>query len=190
MTPQFQDKLGLMVIDEFHLVDQWGRAFRKEYAKLKRLRCSLPARVPWFACSATLDELTLAEARLASGFRRHTFTMRTEIDRPEIFLRVAEIPPNTLASFAALNHIVEPAVVGVVPSNSTSILPSDSTGTTGFQPARVRKTIVFMETRDGCGAAAEALKLHLKARCGQHCTNAQLDRMIKVYHGKTSKISQ
>lgn len=36
--PAFKERLGLVVIDEAHLVSQWGRSFRTAYARLGQLR--------------------------------------------------------------------------------------------------------------------------------------------------------
>ena len=59
MHPGFQDRLALVVVDGAHLVAQWDKDFRTDYAQLHQL-CSLFNRdVPWFACSATLDMKTL-----------------------------------------------------------------------------------------------------------------------------------
>jgi superfamily II DNA helicase RecQ len=58
-NPAFKEQLSLVVVDEAHLVSQWGRAFRPAYARLNQLRSYLGMAVPWFACSATLDPDTL-----------------------------------------------------------------------------------------------------------------------------------
>jgi superfamily II DNA helicase RecQ len=59
IAPKFKDQLALIVIDEAHLVQQWGVKFRTDYARLHLLRTLLGRKIPWFACSATLDSLTL-----------------------------------------------------------------------------------------------------------------------------------
>ena len=170
VRPEFQKRVGLVVVDEFHLVDQWGGAFRKEYAKIRFLRGCLPSHVAWFACSATLDPFTLSEARVGANFAHNTRVIRTAVDRPEIFLRVATIPDKTLYSFHALHHIVQRAW-------------NASTGCK--MPRAIPKTVVFIDTRNGCGAAAEALKAYLYYISKGAFALNELDRMIRVYHGKT-----
>lgn len=40
-SPEFQYKLGLVAIDELHVVAEWGRSFRTDYANLNLLRSIL-----------------------------------------------------------------------------------------------------------------------------------------------------
>ena len=46
INPVFKERLGLVVIDEAHLVSQWGRDFRTDYARLGQLRCLFGGHVP------------------------------------------------------------------------------------------------------------------------------------------------
>lgn len=92
LHPQFQARLGLVVIDEIHLVSHWGRDFRPSYARLNILRSYLGGGIPWFACSATLDPDTLKSIMKNVGFGHNTKIQRTSIDRPEIRIRVGRIP--------------------------------------------------------------------------------------------------
>ena len=55
--PTFRAHVGLVVIDEVHLVANWGGSFRSSYTQLWKVR-SLLGRRPWFACTATLDDIT------------------------------------------------------------------------------------------------------------------------------------
>lgn len=68
LDPKFKSQLALIVVDEAHLVSQWGRAFRTNYARLNLLRTLLGYQVPWFACSATLDKETLDALIRGVGF--------------------------------------------------------------------------------------------------------------------------
>jgi superfamily II DNA helicase RecQ len=62
--PGFRKMLALIVVDEAHLVHWWGSTeFRKEYGNLGQLRALVGPRVPWFACSATLDKKTMDVVR-------------------------------------------------------------------------------------------------------------------------------
>jgi len=52
---EFQGRIGLVAIDECHLVKQW-KDFRAAFTMLGELRVLLRQDVVWFGCSATLDE--------------------------------------------------------------------------------------------------------------------------------------
>jgi len=49
----FRDRIGLVAIDECHLVSTWA-SFREAYAKVFTLRANLLPSVVWFGCTATL----------------------------------------------------------------------------------------------------------------------------------------
>jgi superfamily II DNA helicase RecQ len=92
--PQFRERLCLVAVDEAHLVAHWGRAFRTEYARMQQLRALLGKNVPWFACSATLDQATLETVKQGCGFLPDVKVQRTSINRPELVLRLGKIPKN------------------------------------------------------------------------------------------------
>jgi len=79
--PAFKERLSLVVIDEAHLVSQWGRGFRTSYARLGQLRSLFGSHVPWFACSATLDDEALAKLKEGAGFEDDVTIMRRSIPR-------------------------------------------------------------------------------------------------------------
>jgi superfamily II DNA helicase RecQ len=56
----FRDRIGLIAIDECHLVSTWA-TFRNAYAKLFTLRANLLPSVVWFGCTATLTKEQEAE---------------------------------------------------------------------------------------------------------------------------------
>ena len=56
--PNVQQRLVLVAIDEVRLVEDWG-SWRKDYYKLGKLRSVVPRQVPFFATSATLDNVLL-----------------------------------------------------------------------------------------------------------------------------------
>jgi superfamily II DNA helicase RecQ len=62
LDSKFNDRVALVVVDEAHLVAQWGVNFRTHYTRLNLLRTLLGCKIPWFVCSATLDPATLKEA--------------------------------------------------------------------------------------------------------------------------------
>ena len=65
-----------MAVDELHLVALWGSGIRPQYAQLSLLRRRLGGDVPWFGCSATLDQKTLDIAR--EHFTAHEGTVTLE----------------------------------------------------------------------------------------------------------------
>ena len=100
--PGFKERLSLVVIDESHLVSQWGRGFRAEYARLGCLRSLFGNDVPWFACSATLDNEALKVLMKGAGFQDDVSIMRTSIDRPELLIRIGWIPTKSRQNASAL----------------------------------------------------------------------------------------
>ncbi|OXV06958.1 hypothetical protein Egran_05276, partial [Elaphomyces granulatus] len=71
---------------------QWGKDFRTDYARLHQLRSLFGRDVPWFACSATLDEKSLRAVTEGLGFQKDVEILRTSINRPELLIQVAWIP--------------------------------------------------------------------------------------------------
>ena len=55
------------MVDEVHLVTDWGTSFRGAYTLLYKLRILL-GRKPWFACTATLDDPTFDVVCQLAGF--------------------------------------------------------------------------------------------------------------------------
>ncbi|EDN04857.1 predicted protein [Histoplasma mississippiense (nom. inval.)] len=52
MKPDFQARIGLVAIDECHLIHQW-KNFRTQFAMLGQLRLLLREDIVWFGCTAT-----------------------------------------------------------------------------------------------------------------------------------------
>ena len=57
--PEFQKRLAMVVVDDAHLIVQWYKQFRTEYTMLQYIRSLIWERVPWLACSTTLDQESL-----------------------------------------------------------------------------------------------------------------------------------
>jgi superfamily II DNA helicase RecQ len=83
-NPSFKRRVSIVAIDELHLVALWGSGIRLQYAQLSLLRRRLGGDVPWFGCSATLDQTTLDIARKMTGFQASCEFFRSSVDRPEI----------------------------------------------------------------------------------------------------------
>jgi superfamily II DNA helicase RecQ len=132
--PQFRERLGLVAVDEAHLVAHWGRTFRTEYARMNQLRALLGKNVPWFACSATLDPDTLVTVKKGCGFLPDVKVQRTSINRPELLLRLGKIPKNKRRAYTALRFLFkEGEVAGTHP---------------GTAHLKISKTIVFFDTKN------------------------------------------
>jgi superfamily II DNA helicase RecQ len=104
----FRDRIGLVAIDECHLVSTWA-SFREAYAQVFTLRANLLPSVIWFGCTATLTREQEAEVIKFGGFRREgrmpgdLEVVRTSIDRPDISLHFLPIPPKKNASLQCLH---------------------------------------------------------------------------------------
>ena len=99
LSPEFRDvvidarfmgALGLVAIDEAHLIPQW-RHFREEYGHIFQFRTFLPEKIPFFGCSATVCAAHERIIKKYGGFRPEAegepgklAVIRTSVDRPEI----------------------------------------------------------------------------------------------------------
>ena len=84
---RFRRQTKAIVIDEVHLVVDWGQSFRKSYRLLKHFRNRLGCK-PWFGCIATLDPSSFNQLCKHTGFERTVHITRTSVDRPEIAIMV------------------------------------------------------------------------------------------------------
>jgi superfamily II DNA helicase RecQ len=86
----------------------WGESFRTQYSQLIVLRSIIPHNVPWLACSATLDAVTLAKVQELCGFSSDVLIQRHSIDRPDIFLGLRQLA-HPAVTFRDLHFLLEPA---------------------------------------------------------------------------------
>lgn len=113
--PEFTSEIGLVVIDECHLIEQW-KDFRIEYPKLNQLRLLLRDEVLWFGCSATITPAKQSWILENGGFRAignepyETEVIRTSIDRNDIFWEVQPIPYGMLSCWESVSWILDNAV--------------------------------------------------------------------------------
>jgi superfamily II DNA helicase RecQ len=150
INPLFKQQLALVVIDEAHLVSQWGKGFRREYARLGQLRSLFGDSVPWFACSATLDAETLEEVKKGAGFAPDVTIIRTSIDRPELVIRIGWIPQTSRQKASALRFIFDEEN------------PTDVEVVSTPKPGRIPKTVVFFDSRKDAYAAMEECRKWLQ----------------------------
>jgi len=145
----FQNKIGLVAIDECHLLESWGKSFRQSFAVFGELRLILRQDIVWFGCSATLDSIATKTVLSSGGFRPvgdgvyETEVIRTSIDRPDIAVMVAPIPRQKLSTFETLYWLLDDCMA-----------PNSTTHT----PQNIPKTIVFVDSRQQVFEAAAYLR--------------------------------
>ncbi|OCK90892.1 uncharacterized protein K441DRAFT_731042, partial [Cenococcum geophilum 1.58] len=83
IDPIFRSHVALVVVDEVHLLADWGETFRIAYTQLFKVRSVLVDK-PWFACTATLDPSTFRTVCKLAGFKPNIQVIKTPIDRPEL----------------------------------------------------------------------------------------------------------
>lgn len=171
--PLFKEQLGLVVLDEAHLVSQWGRSFRTAYARIGVLRSLFGSHIPWFACSATLNTQALDEVKRAIGFDKNVTVIRTSVDRPEIALRMGIIPRNQKKSASALRFLLDDAVRANNKTPSCMHL--------------VPKTVVFFDSKKVAYSTKDQLRMWLQMSDNHLYSEAQSSQVVVVFHRELAK---
>ncbi|KAJ5109556.1 hypothetical protein N7532_002201 [Penicillium argentinense] len=169
--PRFRERLRLVAVDEAHLVAHWGRAFRTEYARMHQLRALLGRKVPWFSCSATLDQATLETVKHGCGFLSDVKVQRTSINRPELVLRLGKIPRNKRRAYSALRFLFKQGEV-LHAARDTAHL-------------NIPKTVVFFDTKDETSSALMKCREWLEMSDKHQYTSQQAQSTIRVFHRNT-----
>jgi len=180
-----QSRIGLVAIDECHLVKQWGLNFRAAFAQINDLRGLLRESVVWFGCTATLDieseQLVLEKAgfRTVGSGPEETELFRTSINRNDLFLNVLPIPRDMKTTWAPLFFLLRDAI------------NPDSGELT---PEKIPKTIVFIDSIAEVGRMAQCFQGWLLeitkgkqvaySREGTGPTNVQ--NIIKTFNARIS----
>ena len=152
--PAFRSHVSLVVIDECHLVANWGKSFRPHYAQLFKVRSLLGPTVPWFACTATLDKETYAKVMKLAGFHwSSTDLERTDIDRPDLSIIRGYIKRRDKNNYKALFFVIKEAfkeavveedhtsaTLGQISAGSSEI--SASSSQTPAAPSRISATSI------------------------------------------------
>ena len=159
LSPEFRDvstdgrfmgALGLVAIDEAHLIPQW-RTFREEYGHIFQFRASLSEKIPFFGCSATVCKEHERIIKKYGGFRREAgdkpgklAVIRTSVDRPEIMLVVLPLLRKTLTTYNVLYWLLEdmtrpnPTVDGELQQTNPQVQPAPN-------PKMIKKTVIFID---------------------------------------------
>jgi hypothetical protein len=157
----FRKRIKAVVIDEIHLVVDWGRAFRKAYSLLKHFRNRLGSK-PWFGCTATLDPDSFHELCQFTGFNKNVPVIRTSIDRPEIAYIRKIIPTNQKTRFRYLYFLVEDAAQGAKPT-----------------PLSIPKSLLFFERKDIMRKCVKTIQTWLITKCG-YLGKRQLKLLLNI----------
>jgi superfamily II DNA/RNA helicase len=181
----FRDRIGLVAIDECHLVSTWA-TFREAYAKVFTLRANLLPSVSWFGCTATMTREQEVDVLQFGGFRSEGFNpgeleiIRTSIDRPDISIHFLPIPPKKHASLQCLYPLLDEAVhdvthtvlpvsggevshtdrVALSSTEDSDTDPSDTAESTTekeLTPQNIPKTILFIDGKTKVASVAQAL---------------------------------
>jgi superfamily II DNA helicase RecQ len=180
--PNFQRKVGLVAIDECHVLSQW-KEFRSEYVMIHELRRSLLSETVFFGCSATLDLETENAVKRFGGFREEGSNagqleiIRTSVDRADISICVLPILKGKMNSYEQLHFLLNQANSLSSATDSPRILSdtreseessvissaheSESTSSQNRPrptPQRIPKTIVFVDGRKKVTSVASYLK--------------------------------
>lgn len=176
IDPVVNDQLSLVVIDEAHLVSQWGRAFRTDYARLSQLRSLLGRDLPWFACSATLDKATLKSLIEGASFSKDVDIMRMSIDRPELLIKIGWIPRGSRRSASALRFLFDEGCRAQ--SNSVT------------RQQLIPKTIVFFDSKNEAYNSMYACRRWLQDSDRHQYSSKLAKQVIKVFHRDTAKLEK
>jgi superfamily II DNA helicase RecQ len=163
----FKPQLALVAVDEAHLVSQWGKHFRTDYARLGTIRNFLGRDIPWFACSATLAESTLQDVIQGIGFDADIKLLRTSINRPELLLRVGFIPKGTRQKFTALRYTFDPD------PSSTNMSP--------VEPSHITKSVVFVDSKTELWKAYGLLLTYLQKHERYQYSRGQAQRVLRTF---------
>jgi superfamily II DNA helicase RecQ len=168
-NPSFKRRVSVVAVDELHLVALWGSGIRPQYAQLSLLRRRLGKEIPWFGCSATLDQTTLNTVRNMTGFQTSCEFFRSSVDRPEIKLIVETIQPRTIKRFTSLFFVLLYAMTDGLPT-----------------PERIPKTVIFIDSRRDIQKCAENLREWLQKLSAGIIKNRDCRQIIQVYHSHTT----
>ena len=158
----FRKRLRAVVVDEVHLVVDWGRSFRKAYSLLKHFRNRIGQK-PWFGCTATFDPGCFDELCRYIGFKKSVRVIRTGIDRPEIAYIRKVIRKNQKMQFRYLYFVIENAVKDARPT-----------------PSRIPKTLIFFESKKIMRKCMYTIRKWLREKNGYSLLQNQLPAARKI----------
>lgn len=164
---KFRERVKAVIVDEVHLVVDWGQTFRESYTHLRYLR-DVVGEKPWFGCTATLDKSTFKALCYSSGFSRDVRIMRTTVNRPEISIIRKELPRRTKSSYRMLYFLLD---------NSAEFEEADRPWPT---PQQIKKAVVFFDTKREMHSCLETLRTWLEDKKGYSTAEANIT--VVEYH--------
>ena len=165
----FRARIKAVLVDEVHLVVDWGQAFRESYTHLRYLRNVLGQR-PWFGCTATLDKRTFKALCYSSGFSPDVQTIRTTINRPEIGIIRKELPRGTKSSYRLLYFLIDDAAESKE-AEGDELRPT---------PERIKKTVVFFDTKKSIRACVDTIRTWLEEK--KNYSPEEANTAVAEYH--------
>jgi len=113
-------KFELFVVDEAHVIEQWGKDFRPEYSKLKSVLSFLsPHQILAFTATASPTTLYTIERSL---FTEKPLVIQGDSDRENIFYSALVSPSSDLGTLEVLKICPKPALVFCGQRKNTEIL--------------------------------------------------------------------
>nr|VWO95074.1 ATP-dependent RNA helicase mak5 (EC [Ganoderma boninense] len=106
-SEKFRKRLLAVIVDEAHVMFNWAKEFRKDYAELKQLRILTGTETAWSLFSATFptDVFNFCFESVGMGLGRPFWGMDLGSDRPNLALWVRPME-YTKSSYAALFHLL------------------------------------------------------------------------------------
>ncbi|XP_033724737.1 mediator of RNA polymerase II transcription subunit 34-like [Pecten maximus] len=103
----YQDRTGAIVIDEVHMVTEWGEGFRPAFKELGELTCILP-HVAHLALTATSTDLRISTL-CGILMYKDPAVVKMNPDRPNIYLCVQSRLPNN-RKYEKYDEILKPVI--------------------------------------------------------------------------------
>ena len=101
------DNVINIVLDEAHIIREWGGTFRTDYLRLGPLHYRFPRMIPYNAGSATVsNEMELELIKNLHLCKDSLAVMRRNTDRPNIFL-VVECMKHPANSYEDLSFLIK-----------------------------------------------------------------------------------
>jgi hypothetical protein len=131
---------------------------------------SLLGRRPWFACTATLNNITFKIVQELAGFRNNINIVRTSINRPDLSIIREYVKRGNKKSFKGLYFVIDRAYTATSAEQRIQYTPT---------PHRIPKTIIFLDSKDLILLGRDTIRLWLVHYGYQE---AQARRAVQLYH--------